>query len=204
MKLFRIFAIAAMAMLSAVGAQAGVVIYSNMGADGLTDTSSNDASDITSGSLIASGFTTGSTEKSLGLVSLVGQALNPGNKTVAIFLDNGGSPGSSYVVSNSTSVSGKGVYTFGFASPIVLAANTKYWILPEPGLTWFLNDDGDVPTAQNASGYTFFAAKNSTNGGSTWSTTDSTFTLSLAVPEPALSSLLCFGGIALIRRRMKK
>lgn len=204
MKLFRLFAIAAMAMLSAVGAQAGVVIYSNMGADGLTDTSGGDAADITSSSLIASGFTTGSTVKSLASVSLVAQSAIPGNKTVSIFSDNGaGSPGSLYYVSNSTLVAAKDVYTFGFAPPIVLAANTTYWILPEPGLTWFLNDNTDVPTAQNASGYTFFGAKNSINGV-IWLPTDGSFTLSLAVPEPALSSLLCFGGIALIRRRMKK
>jgi hypothetical protein len=206
MKLFKILAFAALAMVSTISAQAGVV-YSNMGADGLTDTSSvfNDNADVTSGNLIASGFTTGSGARRLGQVSLVIQALgSPGNKTVSIFSDNGGSPGSSLFTSNSVFVNGKGVYSFGFADTTVLAANTSYWVLPDTNLTWAINDDSDVPTAINGSGYTFLAAKSSINGGSTWSNTDGAFTLSLNVPEPALTSLLCFGGIALIRRRMKK
>jgi hypothetical protein len=203
MKLFKILAFAALAMVSTISAQAGV-IYSNMGADGLTDTSLTDGDNITASNLIASGFTTGPGARRLGQVSLVIQGLAPGNKTVSIFSDNGGSPGSSLFTSNSVFVNGKGVYSFGFADSTVLAANTKYWVRPEAGLSWFLNDDGETPTALNDSGYTFLAGKNSTDGGTSWSDTDGTFTLSLNVPEPALTSLLCFGGIALIRRRMKK
>ncbi|MCY3006521.1 MAG: hypothetical protein NTV29_11170 [Planctomycetota bacterium] len=94
MKLFRVFAIAAMAFASSVSAQAGVVLLSNMGANGLTDTSLSEAADVTSNSLIASGFETGSAVKTLASVSLVAQGTSFGDKTVSIYEDNGGVPGS--------------------------------------------------------------------------------------------------------------
>ncbi len=213
MKLFKIVVFAAMAMVSSVSAQAAVV-SSNMGANGLTDTSGTLSSDITSGALFASGFTTGSVAQQLDWVSLVVANVGRETKTVALFSDNGaGAPGSSLGTSTATTVGSKGVYTFNFSGNS-LVANTQYWILPETGLKWYREANEAAPTAQNGSGFTFAGVRRSTDSGATWAIRTQRYNISVsssdvpppppAVPEPALTSLLCFGGIALIRRRMKK
>jgi hypothetical protein len=197
MKLFRIFAIAALAMVSSVSAQAGVVL-SNMGATGTTNTSTNTNTDILASDLLAAGFTTGSTDQILEWVAL--WTFNndaPSNKTVSIFSDTAGSPGASVGTSTATNVPGtKGRYQFDF-SGVTLTANTKYWVLPEEGLSWYTVQGNAAPTAVNGSGFS-------------WGPLAVNYTLAIstkdvpAVPEPALTSLLCLSGIALIRRRMKK
>ena len=207
MKLFKILAIAAMAMVSSVSAQAGVVL-SNMGSLGMTDTSLTDNSDITSTTRYASGFTTGSAAQKLDWVSLVGFNNEVTQKTVAIFSDNAGKPGTVFATSAIRNVALKNVYQFGFTG-VTLAANTKYWVLPEVGLSWYRETNDAAPTAQNGSGFTYSGVLRSTNSGSTWDTRSDNYTLAIstsdvppAVPEPALTSLLCLSGIALIRRRM--
>lgn len=214
MKFFKIVVFAAMAMVSSVSAQAAVVL-SNMGANGLTDTSGTLSTDITTGGLLASGFTTGSVAQQLDWVSLV--VLNNGSatKTVALYSNNGaGAPGSSLATSTATTVgSTKGVYTFNFSGNS-LTANTQYWILPETGLKWYRGFSDADPTAQNGSGFTFAGVRRSQDSGGTWAVRSQRYNISVsssdvppppsAIPEPALTSLLCFGGIALIRRRMKK
>ena len=212
MKLFRILAIAAMAMVSSVSAQAGVVL-SNMGAAGTSNTSTNTNTDIVSSDRIAAGFTTGSTDQILDWVAL--WTFNndaPGTKTVSIFSDASGSPGASVGTSTATNVPGsKGRYQFDF-SGVTLTANTKYWVLPEVGLSWYTAQANAAPTAQNGSGFSFDGMKESFDAGANWSPLAFNYTLAIstsdvppaAIPEPALTSLLCLSGIALIRRRMKK
>jgi hypothetical protein len=211
MKLFKILAIAAMAMVSSVSAQAGVVL-SNMGATGTDNTSSNTNTDIVSSAILASGFTTGSTDQILDWVALWTFNNDPGfTKTVSIFSDVSGSPGTSFGTSTATNVPGtKGRYQFNF-SGVTLAANTKYWVLPQVGLSWYLENVNAAPTAQNGSGFISNGVKGSSNGGTSWNSSVFNYTLAIstsdvpaAVPEPALTSLLCLSGIALIRRRMKK
>ena len=209
MKLFKILAIAAMAIASSVSAQAGVVL-SNMGSNGLTDTSLSDNSDITAPVRYSSGFTTGSAAQRLDWVSLVGFNNDATQKTVAIFSDNAGKPGTVFATSALRNVGLKDVYQFDFTG-VTLAANTKYWVLPQVGLSWYRETNDAAPTEQNSSGFTYSGVLRSINSGSSWSTRSDNYTLAIstsdvpaAVPEPALTSLLCLSGIALIRRRMKK
>jgi hypothetical protein len=208
MKLFKILAIAAMAMVSSVSAQAGVVL-SNMGSLGMTDTSGSFNGDVLGTSRHASGFTTGSVAQKLDWVSLVGFNNDVTQKTVAIFSDNAGNPGTVFATSALRNVGGKNFYQFNFTG-VTLAANTKYWVLPELGLSWYLEDNGVQPSAENGSGFTHAGVRRSIDSGSSWSVRTEAFTLAIStsdlppVPEPALTSLLCLSGIALIRRRMKK
>jgi hypothetical protein len=217
MKLFKIVVFAALAMVSSVSVQAAVVM-SNMGAGGLDDTSSNLASDITNSTRFATGFTTGSVAQTLDWVSLVVFNNDSGSKSVSLFSNSAGSPGVSLATSTGTAVNGKGVYTFNFGPGTNLAANTSYWILPEVGLKWYRATSDADPTAQNSSGFIYAGAdKRSQDSGATWDDRTQNYTISVsstddvgpppppaAVPEPALTSLLCLSGIALIRRRMNK
>ena len=89
---FLALALMAMAFFAASPAQAGVVL-SNMGANGLTDTSGPTNTDILVTSYLASGFTTGASAQQLNWVSIVAFNNDAGPKQVLIYSDNAGSPG---------------------------------------------------------------------------------------------------------------
>jgi hypothetical protein len=204
---FLALALMAMAFFAAGTAQAGVVL-SNMGASGLTDTSGPTNTDILATNWIASGFTTGADALQLDWISIVGFNNDLGSKTVGLYADNAGSPGALIATSSGTAVALKNVYQFNFSSAN-LAASTSYWVLPEAGLSWYLESANAAPTAQNASGFSYNGVKTSTNSGSSWNTSVFNYTIGIsaspaAVPEPAITSLVCVGGIAFMRRRMKK
>ena len=207
MKLFRIFMVAAMAMITSTSVQAGVVI-SNMGNSGTLNNGSNTSDQISSGRLRATGFTTGSSDQRINWVSMIAShdAGSP-LKSVSVYYDNAGSPGRLLGSSSATTVAGKGVYQFFFSGPQLLA-NTKYWVVPDNGLSWYLPNSGAAPTERYGSGFTYAGIIESSGGfGGPWTSAifHSTFALdSVFVPEPALTSLLCLSGIVLIRRRMKK
>jgi hypothetical protein len=207
---FLALALTAMSFLAAGTAQAGVVL-SNMGANGLTDTatSGNTNTDILSTNLLAAGFLTGGVAQRLDWVSLVTFNNDVGNQTVEIYTDNAGAPGSLFATSVATTVGARGVYQFNF-SGVNLAASTSYWIRPAVGLSWYIEDNGDAPTAQNGSGFSSTGYGRSTDGGSSWLNSGNRYTLGISasdvppVPEPTLTSLLCLGGIAFMRRRKSK
>ena len=204
---FLALALMAMAFFAAGPAQAGVVL-SNMGANGLTDTSGPTNTDILASNWLASGFTTGADALKLDWVSIVGFNNDVGSKTVAIYSDNAGSPGTLVATSSGTTVTSKDVYQFNF-SGTNLAASTSYWVLPQVGLSWYIQSANAAPTAQNASGFSYLGVKTSTDSGSSWNTSVFNYTVGIsaspaAVPEPAITSLVCVGGIAFMRRRMKK
>jgi len=204
---FLALALMAMAFFAAGTAQAGVVL-SNMGANGLTDTSGPTNTDILANNWIASGFTTGADALKLDWISIVGFNNDLGSKTVGLYADNAGSPGALIATSSGTTVALKNVYQFNFSSAN-LAASTSYWVLPQVGLSWYIEGANAAPTAQNASGFSYLGVKTSTDSGSSWNTSPFNYTIGIsaspaAVPEPAITSLVCVGGIAFMRRRMKK
>jgi len=207
MKLFRIFMVAAMATITSTSVQAGVVI-SNMGNSGTANTSGNTKDDIDPSRLRASGFTTGSSEQRINWISIVAEH-NSGSpaKSVSVYYDDAGSLGRLLGSSSTTNIAATGSYQFFFSGPNLLA-NTKYWIVPDTGLGWYLHNANAAPTARNGSGFTYDGMIQSSGGlGGPWTSYafNSTIALdSVLVPEPALTSLLCLSGIALIRRRMKK
>jgi hypothetical protein len=188
---------------------------SNIGSTGPGFGTGSTADNISASDPIASGFTTGLVAQKLDSISLVVGASDTTPRTVGLYSDNGGVPGTFIKVSNSIAVSDKAVYTFSFDNQ-TLAASTKYWVRPDVGLAWYRSFS--LPTEQNSSGFVYAGDATSTDSGGSWTiATSPRRAISISstddagsppppdvVPEPALTSLLCFGGIALIRRRMKK
>jgi hypothetical protein len=213
MKLFKIFAIAALAMVSSVSAEAGVQL-SNMGSNGITDTSlgsNQDQNQIRQ----AVGFTTGTNNLKLDSISAVlfgASSPNTANVTLSLFASAGGNPAPMGMIAEvSRAVGERSVQTFDFSgSNVVLSANTTYYVVISTNASWYRTQpDNNDPAVLAGSDWSFFGVKG--NAGSGWfnQTERPTFAISssdqtAAVPEPALTSLLCLSGIALIRRRMKK
>lgn len=227
MRSVKIFAVVILTTLSSVGVHAAAVsrvVLSNLGSNGLTDTSQNDLNGTTATTLFATGFTTGSVAQTLDSVRLV-VASDDSVKTVSLYSSTAlpdAVPVSSIATSLGLTVSAKGMYNFLFAGES-LAANTTYWIVPGAGLNWYraMNTLGDIdPTVQNSSGFTFAGVRRSQNSGVDWTVRTQRYTVSIfttdvtappppppppdVIPEPALTTMMCFGGIALIRRRLKK
>jgi hypothetical protein len=220
MKLFRIFAIVALAMISGASAQAGVVL-SNLGASGLsTNGVSTSSTEQTSSVRNGAGFKIGANAFTLDSVGLLLESTNPAtavSTTLAIYTDNGGVPsGTKLGDSIAQIVEEQKVYQFTFSSGLSLIANAKYWAVVETGagVKWFGMANLANPSPQNNSLLTFDSYRQTPNfdGARDWGPTGvngygfSVFGTEAggAVPEPALTSLLCLGGVALIRRRMKK
>lgn len=220
MKLFGIFAIVALAMISGASAQPGVVVLSNMGADGLTAPGPGPGSALnTSSTRYAAGFKTGTAIFSLsGFAAYLEKSnVEASSVSFAVYSDSSGSPGS--MIGSATpvnTVGSLGAVRFNFSAAISLVVGTKYWAVLESStadVTWRNTTNLVDPSVRNSSGFTFEGFKRSENFNSskTWIGSDqphlgfSVFgtTGGGEVPEPALTSLLCLGGVALIRRRMK-
>ena len=221
MRLFRIFAIAAMAMLAGASAQAGVVL-SNLGASGnslagVTTSSTQQTANVRN----AAGFKIGANAFTLDSVSAALESTNAPVElgvSFAIYSDVSNKPGISIASSSSVNVGNQGVYNFVFSGGVALSADTKYWAVVETGVgaKWFGMAIGNGnPSPQNGSGLTFvgYDQTSTFSSSKTWLSGTEVNRYGFAVfgteaggdvPEPALTSLLCFGGIALIRRRMKK
>jgi hypothetical protein len=159
---------------------------------------------------IAQGFTTGSSNEFLTLQSVVLGLFAEANvpaRTVSLFSNNAGFPGTELAVSSAVTVGTVGRYEFGFGN-IPLAANTSYWIVPQPDVSWHTNASVTAPAAQNSSGYSYLgtAVKTFDSAGAWQSAGLNSYAVSInAVPEPSTYALaatalgLC--GIAAARRR---
>jgi hypothetical protein len=210
-KLFRVLVIATAALISSTSAQAGVVLQlSNMGSSGNSDTSTGLNQDQNT-LRIGAGFTTGLTALTVKRISVVlfGASL-PQSVLVrlGIYDSTGGNPNlASEVAFSEVTVSDRGVVPFTFNT--TLSASTLYYVAVSTNASWYINGASNSPTPQNRSDWTFTGYKQ--NSGSGWSSSSLAATLAIfsegapsVVPEPALTSLLCLGGVTLIRRRMKK
>ena len=210
MKLFKILAIAAMAMVSSVSAQAGAltnVVLSNMGSDGIT-TALNTSSDITGARLAGSGFTVGASDFYLSKINV--GVFGGGNISASIVNSNGGNPGATVFASRTLAVTGSAqIVTFDF-NDFQLTANQSYFVSLKGtnGDSWYIK--GPQPSVIPPGGLTYTSSRYSTDNGSNWDDAVGNFQIAYSgstvppVPEPALTSRLCLSGIALIRRRMKK
>jgi len=220
MKLFRIFAIAALAMVSSVSAEAGVVL-SNLGPSG-TDASlvSNTNTNQSSTARNFTGFTVGSSAQTLQSINVgLFQASLPAtvSTTLELYSSVGGLPGSLIATSAPTLVSDsnpnggtKSLFNFTFGAT-TLSANTSYWVGVTTGassLSWYSPTSFAQPSAVGGSGFVSLGTALVDGSGPSIAGPALTFALFTSdpatVPEPALTSLLCLSGIALIRRRMKK
>ena len=215
MKLFKILAIAAMAMVSSASAQAGVVL-----SNAATAVSSGGLDDNTGTNRNAVGFTT-TDSFTVDYVRAAIFGVGGGNVVpikMGIYNDAAGAPGSTLITESTVTNVGGGTpppfstFTFSDNSTRTLSAGT-YWVIitqNSADTAWYKPVGTGAPTDPNLplSGVTYVSSLY--NEGSGWTATGNrTFELagtvgSAAVPEPALTSLLCLSGIALIRRRMKK
>jgi hypothetical protein len=227
MRLFAIFAIAAMAMLAGASAQAGVLLYGNLGSNGTTFTQGTTTNSIQNATFrSAVRFKTGSTAVTIDQINLLldtDQSQFPSPATfsmgLGIYGDDTGNPNLSSSFGSGSAIVDENKSLVSFAiTGASLSANTDYWVVANNvGAKWYIGDD--VASAYNSSGFTptgaGVSARRATNFASpsgTWGFDSTNYGIALfgdttppaAIPEPALTSLLCFGGIALIRRRMKK
>jgi len=222
MKLFRIFAIAALAMVSSVSAQAGAitgVVLSNLGSDGDTHGALAGSWNINGSTSLAVGFTTGAADFKLNQfnAALFGVSSGTVSATITIYESSSGKPGAFVGSATNPSIGTDDAHTFDFAPAggLTLTANKTYFAVATTTGTsssWYFN--GPAPTASAPGGVSYLNTIVTSDNGTSWSPVNPVFNAFFAiagtpvppaaVPEPALTSLLCLSGIALIRRRMKK
>ena len=193
------------------------VVFGNLGAtasDPLNGTNTDILVSATASgqfSGLAQGFTTGNNTSFLTLQSVIlGLFADVGvpSRTVSLYTNNAGVPGTEVAVSSAVAVGATGKYTFNFAN-VSLSANTGYWIVPQNEVSWHLNSDVSVPSVQNASGYSYLGTSAKTfASGNSWDSSGLTqYSLSVqAVPEPSTYALAALGlGVAgIVRARRRK
>jgi hypothetical protein len=186
------------------------VVYGNLGATGtagLSDTNTDYGPTLATKRL-AQGFTTGTSQQFLQLQSVTLGLFSdevPSARTVGIYSDNAGVPGTLLYTSSSENVTSVGKYTFTFSNE-QLAASTSYWIVPEAPASWYRDELESQPQGQNSSGWAWFGTKRET-APDTWSNNPSSLSVAVqAVPEPSTYALAGIGlaTAGLIRWRRRK
>jgi hypothetical protein len=193
-------AVLAMLLASASTARADVV-YGNLGPAGagsLSSTNTDFGPTDPNERGIAQGFTVGSssTLRTIESITLGLFVDGTAQRTVSIYSDNAGVPGTSLFTSSAVTVGTNDKYTFPF-SGATLSTNTSYWIVPEGPSSWYFNTGpASAPTGQNASGYSYLGTKQ-LNTSSQWVNADFPFysTSIVAVPEPHAMVLAAIGGV---------
>lgn len=198
---FTLMAAASLAICPARGF--AEVVYGNLGAsgDGAIGSTNTDFGPADSNERgIAQGFTSGSSSQYLKISSitlgLFASSSGTVDRTVSIYSNSSGVPGTSLYTSSATAVGDTGKYTFTFSNAN-LQANTAYWIVPQGPASWYFNTPATNPGEQNGSGYAFLGTKY-LNTSSQWVNPDFTvYSVSVvAVPEPGTTSLLVVAGLA--------
>ncbi|MFY7875812.1 MAG: choice-of-anchor R domain-containing protein [Pirellula sp.] len=136
MKLFKILAIAALAMVSSASAQAGAitgVVLSNLGSNGTTG-SSGTSNDVIPPKAAAASFVVGASNFTLDKINIYafGDSSSGVTGTLGIFASASGNPSSidtAFALHTATqTMTGNDHYTFDFANPELTAGQT-YWVL---------------------------------------------------------------------------
>jgi len=187
--------------LAATSNAASSVVYGNLGAneDGVI---SNTNTILSTNTLRAQGFTTGSTTLTLQTIKLGLSAGSATNVSVSVYSNNSNKPGTLLFTSSSVSVSSQALYSFSFTGA-ELQASTSYWVSPNNDISWHINADEASPDELNTSGYAYLGTKQSANAGTTWTNSALPYAVSIsaAVPEPSSALLSALGMLALVRRR---
>jgi hypothetical protein len=204
-------------LLSASASAQSSIVYGNLGPnnEGVAPDPVLDANntDITSSVKLGSAFNTGLTSAVyLHALHLGLFASSADNYSVSIVSGTSETPNLNNVLATSTrnfTSQESGVFRFAFEN-FVFAQNTTYWVIPEPGLSWYTAGSFVSPDEYNSSGFAFVANRRSTNDGTTWGNFLVPFSLSVEassvapIPEPSTYGLI-LGGLALagaaIRRR---
>ncbi len=188
----RIVAFLALVM-AGVSAHAGVV-FGNLGASGTgalggtnTDFGPSDTDELA----IAQGFNTGTSSlldiQSVTLGLFVTNSGTNENRTVSIYSDSSGAPGSILFTSQPVGIGNTGAYTFPF-SGATLSASTPYWIVAEGPSSWYTAPGSlfTLPTSQNGSSYSATTTLVNSATSSTWGPSQiNSYSVSVvAVPEP--------------------
>lgn len=152
---------------TAVSARGSVVAFGNLGSSGvagLSDTNSDFGPNSSENKTLAQGFSTGLDADFLRVTSVtLGLSTdNPGGtRTVSIYTNSGGNPGSVVATSLPTLVGPKALYEFSFNAGVTLEPSTVYWIVPQFGVnsSWHYVQDLEGPSGQNSSGFTYLGTR---------------------------------------------
>jgi hypothetical protein len=209
------------AALFAVSTSHAEIVFGNLGANGtgaLSDSGSDFGPGASTLKILAQGFTTGTDPDFLTIQSVSIGAFydNSGtaSRTLSIYSNTGGNPGTVVATSGATTVGAKGLYTFSFSS-LNLSASTSYWVVPQFNQDWFwyTNDADEQPVGLNASGYSYLGTKRSDNNiTGTWRNATSPYSLTITagssapIPEPGTwaAAALLVGGAAFARWRKRQ
>jgi hypothetical protein len=202
----RVVIVVALATVLSPAVSFAQVVYGNLGSSG-TDALGPTNTDITLSVWPVQGFSTGtSTDLDVQSVTM-GLFYDNSNTlpfTVSLYNDASGQPGTLLATSSQVNVGSNDRYTFPFTG-LTLSPGTAYWARPAVGLSWYRNLAESAPTAQNGSGYTFVDTLITTNGGSSYSTVNPGYAISVnAVPEPASIGLMALGAVGLAATALRR
>lgn len=188
------------------------VVFGNLGASGtgsLGGTNTDYGPADTVETKLAQGFTVGSGASLLQVQSitlgLFYDNFTTASRTVSIYSNVSGEPGTSLFTSAPTTVGSNAKYTFNF-SGATLTPGSSYWIVPEGPASWYFNNPATAPVEQNGSGFTYLGTKRLDFADQIWLDQGFTFysTSVVAVPEPpaiVLSGIGIASALYAMRRR---
>jgi hypothetical protein len=193
------------------------VVFGNLGPTGagsLSSTQTDIGPSAATTEAIAIGFETGafSTNPSLQSVTIGTFAASSGtlSRTISIYSNNAGLPGTSLFMSSVIQVGSNGKYPFDFSN-VNLDTDSTCWIVPDFSVDWTWVQEAEdevIPGQQNASWYTYVNRSRiqKSNPGVWANSGNSVYAISVtAVPEPSTVALtaaaLGLGCFAALHRR---